>query len=347
MAYFGIGMVMTPKVVGAIRVMDPFVSTLVLLALVPAAWCAILIHEAGHLFGGIMVGMKPAFLMVGPLKLVFSGFKASLALNKTLSTWGGLAVCIPRDGRTKPIEMVLMIGAGPAASLLGGLFALGMAGFLEGPYSLVVGFFAILSLAIGFATLLPIRAGGFDSDGGQLLQLATGSKDSVARLLLGVVLGQDGAGVRPREWSVCQINEAIKEVTDPLIRVAAHSILAAHADDAGDTSELESAYETFAKSLHEGGLVSYPTAFRSDLVLPVAIFIAENYHDPDLAEKWILLGDKPVVAPYLLPCAQALVAKSKGKMEEASSLARKAMAMISSSPINGSAMMYVEKLRGF
>ena len=343
-AYFGIRLIMTDKVVADIRALDNLQEILLFLSFIPLVWFSIFFHEFGHVLGGIVAGSKPVLLLAGPLKLVFSGFFPGISWNKAFSTWGGLAICIPRDGKVTRRGSWILVAGGPVASLGTALIAYAFASNLEGAFSLGLGFYALVSLAISFGTLLPIRSGGFLSDGAQLLDLVCGSKNSYARFVLGIVLGQDGAGIRPKDWSVGDIQSAMNGVTDPVLRVAGYSILATHAEDNRDPVVLENAYEAFAQCLHEGGLDSYPVAFRAELVLPVAIFIAEYYRDPDLAEKWMKLGQRPLFAPYYLPCAYAMIASCRGNSAEAARLASDARAMLSSSSAPGSGIIYQEKM---
>lgn len=344
LAFFAIRAIMTPKVVADIKALTAFQECIAFLSFFVVAWLSILIHESGHLFGGILSGMKPTLLVAGPLKVAFKGLRPIFSFNQVLSTWGGLAVAVPADGKTTRAGLTLMVAGGPSFSLLAGSGGFACAFGLAGAPGLIVSLFSLISLAIGFGTLLPIHSGGFLSDGAQLLQIWKGSRDVAAKILIGIVLGEDLSGVRPRDWSTAPVLAELENVSDPMIRVAAHSILAASASDSGNNDAAVLAFEQFAKTLHEGGLDSYPGPFRGELVLPVAIFIAQNYQDSVLANKWMQLGDKALLEPHLLTYAKAELAKASGDMDSAKKYAADALAIISKYPPSGSACHHREKL---
>lgn len=129
------------------------------------------VHEAGHLAGGMGRGMRFLLFIAGPFGLVRTQEGIRFRWFFNLGTLGGLAAALPDPGRTLRTQLVPMIAGGPLASLLLALAGMGLFLLSDGrlaAYGLVT---MLLSAAIFLVTAAPFRAGGFMSDGMQLLQL--------------------------------------------------------------------------------------------------------------------------------------------------------------------------------
>ena len=324
-SYTVFSLLLTPSLIREIKSLHTLQDVAVLLSIPIAIWTAIFTHEAGHLCAGMLAGMKPIFLLAGPLKVSFENSKLNIHLNKVFSTWGGLALATPREGSNRKWSLPTMIAGGPLASLILALVAGIVTYQLTGWYRLPIGILAIISLLISVATLLPIRAGGFDSDGAQLLQLARGSSIAKAKHMISIVVGESIAGVRPRDWSTKLLEEAISEVSDPLMRVSAYFMLAESAEDGDDQKKTMQAYERFAKQLHEGGLQAYPAMMRNDLIFPIVIHIVEHFRDTSLAEQWMSLCNGSTYYKYMELLAKATIAEANGDHDASRSLANEAL----------------------
>lgn len=97
-SYIVFSLLLTPSLIREIKSLHPLQDAAVLLSIPIAIWTAIFIHETGHLCAGMLAGMKPIFLLAGPLKVSFENSKLNIHLNKVFSTWGGLALATPREG---------------------------------------------------------------------------------------------------------------------------------------------------------------------------------------------------------------------------------------------------------
>jgi hypothetical protein len=329
---------------GGFRNVDYFQAGVLLFALIPMYWLAVIFHEIGHLVAGCLGGMKPEMLFAGPLQVTFSNSRPRFGINRTLSVWKGLAVFTPSNGNTGVSRLGWMIAGGPTTGLLGCLIGFEVWISLGGTYGLFAAAFSVFSAILSVGELLPAHADGFSTDGLQLLQIIRGLKEPVARLRLGAVVREDATGIRPRDWSVARLGEVLPEVADPSIRMGAFLVLAVSEQDSGDGAAAETAFELLARGLHEGGLESYPVAFRDDLILPIVIFIAERFSDAEVAEKWLAICRGGVRNAVLVPCARAMIAQARGEKQAADNFAAEAMTIISKSPSTGSVMMYLEKL---
>lgn len=129
------------------------------LALVYAAF---VVHEAGHVAAARMAGLRIWAFQVGPLCVYRDESGVRLVASRFNYGWFGIAgACQPGLAGAPLVRAVRVATAGgPAASLVMGALSLQGHGFIH--------WFGIFSLAIGIATLLPLR---IQSDGGQLVEL--------------------------------------------------------------------------------------------------------------------------------------------------------------------------------
>ena len=178
----------------------------ILLAFGPVISLTILVHEMGHVVGGWTVGMRFALLVWGPLMVERFGARPRLRRNRSLVMAGGLALCLPRDGRMSSGRWLAYVGGGPLASLATGIGGLALAGLLSGAHagaavaSVLLGLYGATSTLIAVVTLWPSRNAGQPSDGARLLALLRrdprAARDGATMAIAGLAL----VGVRPRDW---------------------------------------------------------------------------------------------------------------------------------------------------
>ncbi len=157
------------------------------------------IHELGHLLAGKAMGLPFWQFTFGPLIIVNEGERLRARLN---TAWFQHAVNVRfwLTGVTGwPFRMAVMTLGGPLANLLIGVACLAVASWLnpgppaempasarEGLRSVallypgdlataVLNLVGLLSLGLGLGSLIPGRAAGLRTDGGQLLDLWRGS----------------------------------------------------------------------------------------------------------------------------------------------------------------------------
>ncbi|HEX2167757.1 MAG TPA: hypothetical protein VHG09_11050, partial [Longimicrobiales bacterium] len=169
-----------------------------LLALFVYLLC-ILIHEIGHLAAGALAGFRPLLLIAGPLRLERSNGRTAASLNRSVSLAGGLAICTPVGVHDLRRRTMVMAAGGPLASLVFGVqcLAIWMAvsqAIAGGPgaasaVSVMLLFGGVVSLGIGMLTLLPMRAGGFYSDGARILRLMRQDEETEREVALMALTG--------------------------------------------------------------------------------------------------------------------------------------------------------------
>lgn len=278
----------------------------------PLAWfIAVAAHEAGHLWFGALAGLKPLLYVVGPLRVRKDGARFRVEFNDNLATWGGLAAAIPPDSERFESRMMQLVAGGPAASLTLSLVCLAVvAGF--GIESTV--FFVItggLSALLTLATLIPMSAGGFMSDGAQLLAYRRGGSDVELRGVLLSLSGASMAGTRPRDLDSALIRRALALEGAPLARTAMLSIAACAAVDRGE--DAGALFAELATRFH-----TYPDGFRQGLALWLAWYTASERHDLDIARAWLVRGRGGIADSALRELAEGAIAALAGDSAGAS-----------------------------
>ena len=313
-------------------------------AALPMMWMlTVVVHEFGHLLGGKLAGMRPLMLFAGPLHLDFGADRLRLRLNRVASTWGGLAACAP-VGALRPRDLVLLIAGGPLASFMlaagAGFGGLALGGWWGG---FVFGTGA-LSLVIGIATLLPVRAGGYMSDGGQLLGLARGDRRSGQQLALAALMAQSYSGVRPRAWDSALLDAINSEGGDPGMRAYALLLGAIHAEDRHELTLADTRWREVAQVLADADAQAMSIAIRRALALPIATWIGYRRHEAQSARAWLEAARGGFADAAALAFAEAAVHFAEGNTAKSRSMLAKARAALPQMADRGSAIVLAESL---
>jgi hypothetical protein len=343
-SYFAISTLLTASILEEIKALSGWQEVLVIGSFPLAAWLAILVHEFGHLLGGKIGGMRPGFLLAGPLRVTFEGKFPRVSFNKVLSTWGGMALSLPRNGNASLGILSLMIAGGPFSSLLSALLGWIAAANSMDVSRISIGLFAMISTMIAIATMIPIRAGGYYSDGAQLLQILRSPPLAKAKYLISIVIAERLSGIRPREWSVDAIHDSLGLIQDSNLRTSGLSLIAMAADDSGDSEQAGDAYDRLAQHLKEGGLEAYPKEFLRDLIIPIASFVAQRMKDAQLSQRWMDLSDGSAMEMYLDLYAKAAIASANFDRKESQRFANQALSLMSSNGLDGAEVFYKERL---
>jgi hypothetical protein len=285
-----------------------------LLAVPPLVLLVIAVHEAGHLAGGLSRGMRFLLYIVGPFQWSRGsdgGIHFHWAFN--LGTFGGVAACLPNPDRPLAVQMQPMILGGPLASLLLALLGVVAAIALEGRpagYCLIT---AALSAAIFMATAMPMRSGGFMSDGAQWLEVRRGGAAVAERQRLTVLMAQSAGGSRPAKLDAALIEDALRsEDGEPLRRVAARYFALLHAWDGGDLARASDCADWLGAHLED-----YPQGFRQAIAVELALFALLGRDDADAARAWLTRARGGVVDPTRRALADAALARSEGRSSDA------------------------------
>jgi hypothetical protein len=271
------------------------------------------VHEAGHLLGGFRHGMRFLLFIVGPFQWsrTPSGIRFSWIFN--LGTLGGLAASTPNPDRPMKPQLLSLIAGGPIASLLlaiMGLAAVGLEGRI-GTYGLILG---ALSLLIFLVTAIPLRAGGFMSDGMQFIEVIRGGPAVEERQALIVLMAQSLGGTRPRDLDGAVIRQALDfESAEPVRRVAARLYAYLVAVDSG--SERAAEHAAWLAENIDG----FPDGFRQSIAIELALHAATT-GDLAGARDWLKRAKGGVVDASRRALAEAYVAILETDPERARTL---------------------------
>jgi len=167
-----------------------------LLSFVPA----IAVHEAGHLVAGWAVGFRFSFVAIGPFSLRLQYGRLKISMRRGMPAGGHAGMQVDRVRRLRHRLLVFMIG-GPFANLLtAGLLVLVDHWTAESNwFSLPIRIFWMISLILGLANLVPIRAGMRYTDGARVKMLLTALPRSRRWISITALANQRDNGVRPRQ----------------------------------------------------------------------------------------------------------------------------------------------------
>jgi len=269
-------------------------------------------HEIGHLLGGLSQGMRFLLLIVGPFGWHASISGARFEWNTNLALMGGIAAAVPtKTGASLRRQLLVLIAGGPIASLLLTIFAVVLASVSDPRFAAYCIFVAATSFGIFLVTLIPVRSGGFMSDGMQIIDVLRGGSAVIERSAIMQIFAQSLAGVRPRDWDSAAVDELSKiDSDDPLRRTGSSLFLLARAMDRGHDSDI-----TRYRALLEDGVDGYPSGFRQSIHVELAV-CAWLAGDMDAIRRHLKASKGGVVEKSRRLLAHAALAKLEGRDED-------------------------------
>ena len=323
----------------------PMVLVIILLVLA--------IHEIGHVMAGITVGFEFRMITVGPFMLrneaTPSGKKQlRFRWNTRLNAMGGLALCLPKSDEKLRPNFIKFIAGGPLASLLLALLAGAIYWFF---YRHTPAFFArsfwqftaLMSGIIFLTTIMPMRSGGFFSDGARMLNLLRGGAKAEVDLAILTSTAAATSGVRPRDMNVAPLQKILdKDYQHPFIPYL-HLYMYAYLMDWGKSSE---ALVHLEKTVEE--IDQIPAGYQATIWLEVAFYKA--YYQQDLPEAEAAFQQakiSAVIPKHLIYKSEATIAWLKGDQKQALTKAQEALAALAQSMDAGGAIAEKEWLEGF
>jgi hypothetical protein len=177
-------------------------ALLMLLALFPAVWLHLIVHEAGHALAGWAGGQHVAAVGLGPWRFERGSDGWRFSKGSDVQGIGGFALVLPTRETVTVAERSAYLLGGPLANLFAAVaLAAAVPAFgLEGRVAAALNVFAVVGALIGAVNLVPFLSGGWSSDGRQLLALwcrwpESRVVESMSRWTALAMLG-----VRPRDW---------------------------------------------------------------------------------------------------------------------------------------------------
>lgn len=326
-------------------------------------WLVTLVHEGGHFLMDCLLGFEFQFLQVGPLKIVRARDGIRLRLDVSRGA-GGATAAYPLSDRSLRLRWVLVVAAGPLASVLLGIISwrllvnylapcqtggapsdtylssftgnadpLCLAIAISGGSALnpfVIGLLMLLvwGAIIGglFNLLLPYSGVHGVGDGLRLLRLLMGGKSAERDLIALQLAGYAAFAVRPREWPAQLVLRRVALAETQRDQYVA--ALFAY-NWALDSSYIERAGK-FLDQLQVTAPAGAPRA-STILALESAYFEARHRANSMSAREWLRRGSKredsqeSQAAPILRPRAQAALLLLEGRCQEAAARANEAL----------------------
>lgn len=319
-----------------------------LLAFLPLAWLlAVLAHELGHVLMGRAKGFVFQWLAVGPFRWKKEAGHLRFSWNKDLNTAGGMALCVPPDSHDLRRRTMAFALGGPLASLVFAAFALGLYALLPAPATELLRMLraglalsGAISAALVLATLLPMHAGGFYSDGARALNLWRNGPAGQLELAMLSALVPSMAGTRPRDLPRDLLDIAAQLPDELPFKPYLFHYLYLICLDAGQTEQAAHFLNEYRERL---ALV--PEALRGNVWLESAFFAAAYQHDLPAAQAFF---DQYTPSAYIpadvLARAEAALARAAGNTELARTQAQLALQKLPKNLDKGSARLYAEWL---
>ncbi len=269
------------------------------------------VHEIGHVLGGLSQGMRFLMLIVGPFGWHASSSGLKFQWNTTLALMGGLAALLPKKIGATRRQLLVLIAGGPLSSLVLAMFAIALASVSGPRFTAYCTFVAATSFGIFVVTLIPVRSGGFMSDGLQIIDVLRGGNSIIGRNSLMQIFAQSLDGVRPRDWDSSAIDELARaDCKDSLQRTGGLLYLLAHAMDCRQDGDIER-----YRALLESSVDRYPSGFKQSIHIELAI-CAWLARDTDAVRRHLKASRGGIVEKSRRLLAQAALAKLEGRAED-------------------------------
>lgn len=208
----------------------------------PALMIAVAIYLMAPLLAGLLVGYRFRHITVVAIRITyFNRHRIRIRLYNQWSTaWGWVVMC-PKDEHLRLWCEMVIIAAGPIASLIGGLLILGLTPFIDFPSSYGGALIRSLGVGVGSLSLLlvlivflsrknPLSA--FEN----LRIIRQGGPPAQQRFALRLLRGVSFSDLRPRDWNTAWLGPATAETGNNSMTAAGCSYAYLWALDCGHIS---------------------------------------------------------------------------------------------------------------
>jgi len=180
----------------------------------------VFVHESGHTFIGLLSGFRFELLVIGPLGIKrYKDGKLRIYYEKNIALWGGAQLTLPqKEDRNNINKFANVLIAGPLSSLLFGVITILL--FIKTSYFFLL-LLGAMAIAISVATLIPMRAGAFYTDGGRWLRIKKGGFNAKVEIALYNLIQSN---VLKGNWKSIAIEdtEILKKDNDPINKYIGH-----------------------------------------------------------------------------------------------------------------------------
>ena len=265
-----------------------------------ATVAVVVLHEFGHVAGGLLAGLRFNTIAIGPLKL---DDQFRISIHRGALAWsGGWVAMLPAAPDRLRWRALVLVAAGPLTCIAVGAAGL-LAGAISGPASAV---FFVGSL-FSALDLLPVRAGAVTWDGWRIVSLLRNDAWARRWLALITVAAEFRNGVAPDELPRPVLDALVAVEDESADTSVAHAVAYGAAFFSGDDDRSARLLEA---SLRFSGHA--PAPFRMALMSDAAAFQSRRRQRPDLALAWT--NDLPADAPaWVRTRSEAAVLQAHGE----------------------------------
>lgn len=307
-----------PDIVG-----DVLAPALGIVLMANLIWVVVLIHEAGHILAGWLVGFRFRCLWFGPVAIMRT--RRGLVCRRSDTRRYAVLSC-PVGTRALVTRFVVSVLGGPAANVVLAAAAYVVA---VSPQSRLSGFgvplvvvLGLMSLWIGLCSLIPIRIRGQNQDGKLILDALRHPSRARRNLALQGLDYMRSRGVRPRCWPASLVRHVLRPVDETVATGMAWIYSYGWALDRHDF--------TTASGFLQLLLSEAPAAQLLRPVVPLihleaAFFYARHGHDPAAARQWLDAGVESPFAAFMRPRAEAAILLAEGRPDEALAAANRGL----------------------
>jgi Peptidase family M50 len=282
----------------------------------------ITIHEGGHALVGVWMKFDFRMYVVGPFMWEKEQSIWKFKWNRNVNTMGGMVLCLPTGNDNLINRFSYFAAGGPLASILLALVFYGLYLFIS-PFGLDgTGFVLMrilfimigsLSLMIFIVTALPMRMGGFYTDGARFLRLRKGDETSQFELLTLKIITSSSNGTRPKMLDKSDLNEALRlanQLKEPF-GVYLLSYFHQVSFDEGDIEIAEKYLEQYISQSDE-----IPNGIRNVVWLDAAFFYAFAKNDLERATSFMTQFKPSSIIPKAqINATEAAISYLKSEMD--------------------------------
>jgi hypothetical protein len=267
------------------RLLETFFSlrgVLFMLAVFGVYVAIIVIHESGHVLGGLLGGFRFEYLRVS-LFIIHRAKGISLDRNFVNLVTGEARMSPPPDAASHG-PYIVMVAGGVAANLIAAAIVGAVA------TSLMAKVFVGLSVIVAFFELLPVETQRAVTDGGRLRMLLFDRERGARWVAILQLLAESAAGTVPQKMSARWIGAATAIRDGSADTVSAHALAYAAALSNRAFTEAGELMDVCLQFVAHGR-----PGIREALISDAVVYQAGVRHAPELAMAW--LQDLPRKAP--------------------------------------------------
>jgi len=317
---------------------------LYLSTLMGGLFLAVVLHEIGHLIGGLLVGFRFSLVAIGPFMVRRRGNAIRFEWNWQLRLRGAVAATYPPDTQNLNRRMAVAVAGGPVMNALLILLCVPLLLWLPSDAYPTLWLFLVMVVFSCVITLLSVtfvsRSMGFLCDRARLQVLLSQGQDGHRFGAALALTAASMSGVRPRDWDPLWIDQATALRDGEFDDLVAHLFAYAHWLDRSDPVRAGEALSYVLD--HRANL---PPMIQPGVNLEAAYFTAWEREDTATARQWLAEGSGGLVEAHNRLRAEAAVLLVEGQLAQARAKAEEALRLLPTAADAGSAQLDADLLQ--